>query len=46
MKKVYTLKEAYIWFLEHSRGNIICVKNGVEKEVSCYPKAIKFYADK
>ena len=41
--RVCSLKEAYIWFLENHSGNVICVKKDKEKEVSCYPQAIKFY---
>ena len=43
MEKVYTLKEAEVWFLSHSNGSVMCVKDGAEKEVNCYPDAVTFY---
>lgn len=44
--KVYTLEEACNWFLNNSRGSIICIKDTEEIECNSYPKAEKFYQEK
>ena len=42
----YNLKEALIFFMENSSGNVLCVKDdGQEEEVSCYPEAEKFFEE-
>lgn len=43
MKKVYSVSEAMEWFLENHSGSVICVKHGVEKEVSSFGAAKKFF---
>ena len=45
MDKVYTLQEALEWFLENHSGNVICVKDGKEKEVWSYRQAENFYKE-
>ena len=43
IEKVNNIIEAETWFRGHSSGNLICVKDGVEKEVDCYPNAVDFF---
>jgi NADH:ubiquinone oxidoreductase subunit F (NADH-binding) len=43
MKTVTTLEDAMNFFLNNSSGNCIAVKNGIEKEISCYPEAVEFF---
>ena len=40
--KIYNIKQAEEWFLAHSSGKVICVKDGEEKEVGSYPDAVEF----
>ena len=46
MDKVKSLKAAKNWFLNHSKGSLICINNKIEKEISCYPEAKIFYITK
>ncbi len=41
--KVFSLNEAKDFFLSNSDGTVTCVKDGVEKEISCYPDAVEFF---
>ena len=43
MEKVYNLDGADDFFRENHSENVICVKDGVEKEVNCYPDAREFF---
>lgn len=43
MNKALNIKEAELFFLKNSSGNLICVKEDLEKEVDCYPDAIAFF---
>jgi len=41
--KVKSTQEEMEWFLYHHSGTVVCVKNGKEKEVECYPDAKDFF---
>lgn len=43
MEKVYNLDEAEDFFIVNHSDNVICVKDGNEKEVECYPEAKEFF---
>ena len=43
MEKVYNLDEADDFFRENHADNLICAKDGEEKEVKCYPEAKEFF---
>ena len=43
MKKVYNLDEADDFVRENHTDSFICVKNGKEIEVECYPEAKVFF---
>ena len=43
MTKAYNLDEADEFFRENHSDNLICVKDGIENEVNCYPEAKKFF---
>lgn len=40
---VYSLLEAMEWFLSHSSGTVICIKDDEQKECNCYNDAVAFY---
>jgi len=43
---VYSLEEARKFFLHHSTGNVLCVReDGEELEVDCYLAAEEFFED-
>lgn len=39
LEEVTSLMSAINFFLNNSSGNCIAIKNGIEKEISCYPEA-------
>ena len=41
--KANNAKEAMSFFLSNSGGTILCVKNGAERRVDCYPDAVDFF---
>jgi len=43
MTKVYSIQEAMNWFLAHSSGSVICVRDGQEQVCTSYPEAEAFY---
>jgi hypothetical protein len=40
---VYSLEEARDFFIENLTGNVICKDGDREREVNCYPDAVRFY---
>lgn len=43
MSRVYNLDEAESFFLSNSSDTLTCSKDGLEKEVNCYPEAKEFF---
>ena len=43
MDKVYSLASAMQWFLEHTEGSLLCIKEHKEYICESYTDAVEFY---